>query len=187
MALAPGDGRVPVIYEYRDLKLESGVVVPDVLVGVHEESGDVLTVPAQSTPKIKESRSAPKEAVLEARVPREFQDILGLLAEHFDANEKKLTPALIRFYLRSAVEDPRLGRRLARLSEARLAQGVRRARLRVRCESELAEKVEAVANELPGSNQSDLVRGAVLAAKEDVLDQRAARRAEKLGAVAAAV
>jgi len=36
-------------------------------------------------------------------------------------------------------------------------------------------------------SQSDWVRGAILAAKEDVLDGRASRRTEQLEAVAAAV
>ncbi len=37
------------------------------------------------------------------------------------------------------------------------------------------------------TNQSDLMRGAIIAAKEDVLDHRARRRSQQLEAVAAAV
>ena len=47
VALAPELGRVPVVYEYRDLTLDSGATVRSVLVGVHEESGDVLVVPGE--------------------------------------------------------------------------------------------------------------------------------------------
>lgn len=60
-ALAPELGRVPVVYRYRDLTLDSGTEVRSVLVGVHEESGDILVIPAQSTPRIKEAREAAKE------------------------------------------------------------------------------------------------------------------------------
>jgi hypothetical protein len=37
VALAPERGKVPVVFEYRDLTLDSGVVVKDVLVGVAAE------------------------------------------------------------------------------------------------------------------------------------------------------
>ncbi len=187
VAIAPGHGRVPVIYEYRDVELESGTVVHDVLVGVHQASSEVLVFPAQSTPKVKESRALWKEEVLEARVPRELDDILRLLADHFGASEKKFSPALIRFYLHAAVEDRRLARRLVRLADGRLARGPRRSRLRVRWGSALSAKVDAMTDDFPGTSQSDLVRGAIVAAKEDILDRRAVRRAKKLEAVAAAV
>ncbi|WP_425154535.1 hypothetical protein [Candidatus Palauibacter sp.] len=58
-ALAPGRGRVKVVYEYRTIQLEkSDATVRDVLVGVDAETGEVLTVPAQSTPKLKAARAA---------------------------------------------------------------------------------------------------------------------------------
>jgi len=47
--------------------------------------------------------------------------------------------------------------------------------------------VHRLAESFPDANQSDLLRGVIIAAKEDVLDGRASRRAEKLEAVAVAV
>ena len=82
IALAPGEGRVPVVYEYRDITLDSGVTVREVLVGVREDTKDVLVVPAQSAPRIKAQRDAAKDATIEARVPRELEDVLGLIAAH---------------------------------------------------------------------------------------------------------
>lgn len=187
VALAPKVGRVPVVYRYRDLTLDSGVLVKDVLVGVHEETDQVLAIPAQSTPRIKEARETSKEDVLEARVPRELEDVLALLADHFRVTVKKFSPALIRFYLHSAIEHPPLARRIDRLSRGPLARGRLRSRIRVRCEARLCAEVERLANGFDQSSQSDLVRGAILAAKEDVLDRRARGRAEKLRAVAAAI
>ena len=58
-ALAPERGRVEVVYEYRTVELgKSKVTVESVLVGVSAETGEVLTVPAQSTPKLKAARVA---------------------------------------------------------------------------------------------------------------------------------
>ena len=187
VALAPGLGRVPVVYRYQDLRLDSGIVVPGVLVGVHEPSGAVLVVPAQSAARIKEEREATKEEILEARVPRELQDVLALLAEHFGVNPRRFAPALIRFYLHAAVEQRPLAKRLARLARAPLARGRLAGRIKVRCEPRLAEGLERVGGSLADASPSELVRGAIVAAKEDVLDGRGGRRYEQLEAVAAAV
>ena len=67
VALAPDRGKVPVVYRYRDLVLDSGVTVKDVLVGVDEATDEVLAVPAQSTPKIKLARQASKEETFSVR------------------------------------------------------------------------------------------------------------------------
>jgi hypothetical protein len=177
---------VPIVYRYRDLTLDSGTAVRSVLVGVHEESDAVLVVPAQSTPRIKEAREAAKEDTLEARVPRELEDILALLADHFSVAPKKFSPALIRFYLHSAVSSPPLARRLEKLSRTRLAHGKRSTRIRVRCEATLSEQLSRLAAASGQANQSDLMRGVILAAKQDVLDNRARKRVQQLEAVAAA-
>ena len=48
-------------------------------------------------------------------------------------------------------------------------------------------RLQELAASLGGASQSDLLRGAVVAAKEGVLDGRAPRRARQLAAVASAV
>ena len=187
VGLAPELGRVPVVYRYRDLTLDSGIEVKGVLVGVHEDTDQVLVIPAQSGPRIKEAREAVKEEVLEARIPRELEDVLALLADRYRVTSKKFTPALLRFYLHSAAGHPPLARRLHRLSRMPLAKGTLCGRIRVRCGPRLCAEVAGLAAAFEHASQSDFVRGAILAAKEDVLDRRATRRAEQLEAVAAAV
>ncbi|HSG07356.1 MAG TPA: hypothetical protein VLA36_03295 [Longimicrobiales bacterium] len=187
VALAPGLGRVPVVFRYRTLTLDSGARIASVLVGVHEESDEVLVIPAQSAARIKEVRGTSKEEILEARVPRELEDVLAMVAEHYHVTTRRFSPALIRFYLQSATEQPPLARRLSRLARHPLAQGRLAGRIKVRCESRLTVGLERLAGVLGDASQSDLVRGAIMAAKEDVLDGRASRRAEQLEAVAAAV
>jgi hypothetical protein len=187
LALAPERGRVPVVYRYRDITLDSGATVRHVLVGVDEESDEVLVIPSQSTPRIKEAREAAKEEVLEARVPRELEDVLALVADRYGVSPKKFSPALIRYYLHAAAIHPPLARRLDRLSRVPLARGRRSARIRVRCEASLSREVALMAAGFADASQSDLVRGAIVAVKEDVLDNRAKRRVEELEAVAAAV
>lgn len=187
-ALAPGRGRVPIVYEYRTVHLEeTGVDVPDVLVGVCAETGEILTIPAQSTPRLRRARRASKEETFQVRLPAQLQDALWLLADHYQARAKKFAPALIRFYLEQAVAQRGLARRLARLSRSPTAVDGPRRRLTVRTDARLLRNVDRLMSEMNGISRSDLVCGAIVAAKQDVLDGRAPARADKLGAVARAV
>lgn len=185
-ALAEGRGRVGIVYEYRDITLDSGVRVRNVLVGVDEETGEVLTIPAQSAPKIRSAREGLKDATFTVRLPSELDDLLWLVSDHFRVNPSKFTPALIRFYLDEATEKPGLARRLVRLAEGPLARQKLTQKVTLRTRSRLLEKVRTIA-ERNDSTQSDLVRGAVIAAKEDVIDGKAKRRADRLRSLAAAV
>jgi hypothetical protein len=90
------------VYRYQDLTLDSGTVVKDVLVGVAEDTGEVLSIPSQSTPKIKLARSAAKEETFSVRIPRELDDLIWLMAAELGANPAKFGAALIRFYLHGA-------------------------------------------------------------------------------------
>ncbi len=63
------------MFEYRDLILDSGGVVKDVLVGVAEDTREVLSIPAQSTPRIKLARHAAKDETFSVRIPFEVNDV----------------------------------------------------------------------------------------------------------------
>lgn len=186
MALAPGRGKVPVVYRYRDLVLDSGVVVKDVLVGVTEDTDEVVTIPAQSTPKIRLSRQRAKDETFSVRIPGELDDVLWGVSHELGANPTKFHSALIRFYLHEAVDQPAFARRLKRLSSSRLASKASRTKLTLRSNGALLREVRRV-EEREGVSRSDLVRGAVLAAKEDVFDRPAKNRIAQLKAIADAV
>lgn len=187
-ALAPERGRVEVVYEYRTVELEkSNATVRNVLVGVDAETGEVLTVPAQSTPRLKAARDATKEKAMSVRMPRELDDVLHLVADHYHAAPKQFASAVIRYYLTLASSDADMARRLSALSKSRLATGRCRKNLRLRVQPELLVWLREVTVATEGATRSDLVRGAIMAAKEDVLDDRARQRQRALGAIAQAV
>ena len=186
VALAPGRGKVPVVFEYRTLTLDSGVVVEDVLVGVAEDTGEVLTVPAQSTPRIQLARQAAKDETFSVRIPRELSDVLWGISHELGANPTKFHSAMIRFYLHEAADDRAMARRLKKLSTSDLAAKAARIKLTLRSDSGLLDRVRQV-EEREGVSRSDLVRGAVVAAKEDVFDRPRKGRLAQLRAIAEAV
>ena len=186
VALAPSGGKVPVVFEYRDLTLDSGLVVRDVLVGVAEDSGEVLTVPSQSTPRIKLARQAAKDETFSVRIPLELNDVLWGVSYELGANPSKFNSALIRFYLHEAASDRTVARRLKRLSSSGLAAKPSVAKLTLRSDTDLLSRVRRV-EERESVSRSELVRGAVVAAKEDVFDKPKKRRLAELRAIAEAV
>ena len=188
-ALAPnGRGWVPVTYEYRTVRLEkTGVDVPNVLVGVDDESGETLVVPSQSTPRLKTAREQVKEEVFQVKIPHELDDVLVVLADRFGASPSKFTPALLRFYLTEASESRKLTGRLVKLSRSRLAKGRTGARLSFRSSLEFKSRVKQASKYVAGANSSVLTRGAIIAAKEDLLDGKSKSRTKKLEAVAKAL
>lgn len=188
VALAPDRGRVEIVYRYRPIELEgTGVTVRDVLVGVDPDTDEILTVPAQSTPKLKAARETRKDVVMSVRVPRELDDVLALVADRCHTGPEQFAPALIRYYLAAAASDAGLARRLGKLGKSRLATGRCGTSLRLRVRRELHEAIDRLASSAEGVNMSVLVRGAIVAAKEDVLDGRARARTRELGAIARAV
>lgn len=187
-ALAPERGRVESVYEYRTVELErSKATVRNVLVGVDTETGEVLTVPAQSTPKLKAVREAKKAEVMSVRMPRELDDVLHLVADRYRVAPRQFAPAVIRYYLTLARVDAGMARRLNTLSRSRLATGRCRKDLRLRVPPELLAWLRDVAVATGGATRSAMVRGAIVAAKEDVLDDRARKRQRHLEAIARAV
>ena len=130
---------------------------------------------------------ARKEVVMSVRVPRELCDVLDLVAEHLHTEVDQFTPALIRYYLAAAASNESLARRLCKLSKSRLATGKLNGSLRLRIRRDLHDTVWQLASTEEGVNMSDLVRGAILAAKQDVLDGRGQARKKTLAALAQAV
>lgn len=186
VALSPERGKVPIVFVYRDLTLDSGVVVEDVLVGVAEDSGEVLAVPAQSTPRIKLARLAGKDETFSVRIPFELIDILWGVSYELGANPTKFNPALIRFYLHEATDHRTMARRLKKLSISDLAAKTSKSRLTLRSSADLLSRVKQV-EERDGVSRSELVRGAVIAVKEDVFDRPKKARLAQLRAIAEAV
>jgi hypothetical protein len=92
----------------------------------------------------------------------------------------------MRFYLREAVGSATLAKRLSRLSGSDLASLKRATKLTLRSDDTLLAAVKVLEKRLNVS-RSDLVRGAVVAAKQDVLEHRAKARTAQLKVIADAV
>jgi hypothetical protein len=159
--------KVATTFEYRTLELKSPrAAVSDVLVAVCDECGEVAGIPHQSTPKIAAARD--RELVkFEARVPRELEDALGLIAAKFHARPDALSAPLFRFYLREVGRDESLARMVTELSHDRLAMAPNLGRISVGVVRPLWDAAWGRARAAGIRNKSELARGLILAAAVD--------------------
>jgi hypothetical protein len=179
--------RVKTQFAVRTVRLaETGLDVPDVLAAVCDECGGVAAIPAQSAPKLKEARERRKAEELEARIPSHLDDVVHLLSDHFAAAVASFRPSLLRFYLREVASDADLADRVKVLAGSDLAQGRARARVSLRAPEGLLRDVRGRARQAGIASDADLIRGILLAAKEDVLEGGAPERRMRLGGAAQA-
>jgi hypothetical protein len=164
----------------------SGIVVPGVLVHTCDDCGAIVAIPAQSTPRIREMRVPTKEEQLEARIPTHLEDVMYMLAHDFQTSVQAFRPAVLRFYLGELLKDPALPERVRLLAGSDLADAPARARVSLRVPAELLAAARAQARAAGIAKDSDLVRGLLLAAKEDVLDGRHEERILRLSGAAQA-
>ena len=120
-------------------------------------------------------------------MPRELEDALHLVADRHRATPRQFVPALIRYYLAQASSDRSVARRLCKSSTNPLAAGACRANLRLRVKPELFRWMSEIEAADADVTKSDLVRGAIVAAKEDVLDARSEQRLRELEVFARAI
>jgi hypothetical protein len=179
--------RVETRFEVRTVRLpESGIDVPDVLAAACMECGETAAIPAQSSPRLKEARERRKAEELEARIPTHLDDVVHLLADHYAAAVASFRPSLLRFYLREVAGDDVFAARVKALSATELARGRARSRVSLRAPEELLRSARERARAAGIDSDADLIRGILLAAKEDVLEGRAPERHLRLGGAAQA-
>lgn len=159
------------VFAYRDVPLEkSGVTATNVLVGVCTSCDTIASIPQQSAARLKDVRRPPPKKT-EVRISRELQDVLFMLATEYGGVPKAFGGAVVRYYLRQARHDPKLARRLARLAQSPEAAGIADARLSF---AAVPSWYEDLKRELPSvalPDRSALVRGVIVAAKEDAFDK----------------
>lgn len=181
---AAGVGAHMVVRTYR--MRPSEIDVPGVLVYVCDRCDSVVALPAQSSARLYEAKQPRKEEQLEARIPTHLEDVIYMLAYDFQASVQTFRPALLRFYLVELTKDPALAERARQLAASELADAPARARVSLRVPTELLAAAREAARGAGIARDSDLVRGLLLAAKEDVLDGRHPERVLRLGGAAQA-
>ena len=165
---------------------ESGIDVPGVLVSVCDQCDAIVALPHQSSVRLGEVRVRRKDESLEARIPTHLEDVIHLIADRYEAPVQAFRPGLLRFYLREVARDAEFAGRVRELANSDLAQAPARARVSLRASQELLAEARQQARGAGIGTDAEMLRGILLAAKEDVLDRANKQRILRLGGAAQA-
>jgi hypothetical protein len=150
------------VYQYRSVLLaKTKVSVPNVLVGVCRVCDQTISLPAQSTPRIKEAR---EREVKEhnARIPLELEDRLNMMAHSLDIRPEPFKGAVCRYALSRIVRDKRFAQRVWKNAISADARGTPGGRVKFRSEASLPREAKAVALDAGIDDLSTILRGAIL-------------------------
>ncbi len=162
----------------------------NILAGVCDTCGNVIAIPAQSTPAIRAARrAAPKS--LEANVPGIFADMLDLVASRIDETASPdLKRSLIALGAHELVSGKEGARKLGLLYKAaKLAfpekRGVPRRRISFKVSPRTMENLRKLARDAD-ITQTEVITSLAYGFKHDVIDRKDARRIKMLQALAVA-
>lgn len=174
-------------FEYRTFSLEvPRIDVPDVLVAVCSVCDRIAAVPYQSSPRLNEARRS-AEAPLEARIPRHLEDVLAVVASYYGRNDSEFRGVVLRYYLNALADSEELAQHVRELASADLAQGRAGERLSLKVQKPVLSRAWEMARTAGMRSKTDMVKGAILAAADDLDNRKGKRRREILTEMAASV
>ncbi|HEX6370129.1 MAG TPA: hypothetical protein VF006_14505 [Longimicrobium sp.] len=180
-------GAVETRFEYRTYSLERPRVdVPDVLVAVCTTCDRTVGVPYQSSPRLNEARKV-AEAPLEARIPRHLDDVLAVVASHYGRNDSEFRGVIVRYYLHALAESSTFARHVRALAMGDLGQGSADERLSLKIQRPVLSRAWETARSAGMRSRTEMVKGAIIAAAEDLEGRRGKKRRETLAEMAASV
>lgn len=181
------EGVVETRFEYRTYPLNKPRVdVPGVLVAVCTVCDAIVAVPYQSSPRLNEARKA-AEAPLEARIPRHLEDVLAVVASHYGRNDSEFRSVIVRFYLHALGESDALARHIRDLARDDLARGLADERLSLKVQKPVLARAWDSARNAGMRSKTDMVKGAIIAAAEDLDSREGRKRRDALTEMAASV
>ncbi len=176
VAICDADGRVSTTFKYRDVPFsDSSGTAKQILVGVCDRCGKVVSIPPQSTPAIKASRTV-ADVPIEAMLPAVYLDALDLACYRIDpSTTPDFRKRLLLYYLHRSSRNKTSIQRLARaikrtdkiFSGAAAISGKRRLSMKV---SPAVSRMVDLLAEATKSSKTDLIKGTVVQIREGIVE-----------------
>lgn len=146
----------------------------DILAAACDHCGHIVSIPQQSTPRIKEALNTKKHSI-EVRLPRHLLDILLLASDRFEiGNPEQLKDSLIRHYIGRVESDKELIKSIKKLSQSNFAKGAGY-RLSLKVNDAIFERFERI-RKSTALNKTQIVKGLILLINEDILQHPLKKR-----------
>jgi hypothetical protein len=160
--------------------------VSGVLVGQCDVCDQIVSIPQQSSPRIKEVINSKKYS-LEVRLPIHLLDILILASDQFEVEAPEQSKdSLLRYYIALAGDDKKIAEKIKGLSTSDFGKGSGY-RLTLRLNGILYTRFERLMKQTK-LNKTQLIKGLILQINEDILQKPEKKRItelEKLMAISA--
>jgi hypothetical protein len=174
------EGIKAITYIYRDFVLKNGRRVPNVLQGVCSTCDSVVSIPAQSTPKIQDAIHE-KSLPLEIRVPPILEDVLYSIGQTSHLDTSVALKCLIQYYSNKIVQEKenKVGSFIVSINNKQPSWfGTKRSRLSLKISFAISEKIRSISQQL-SLNKSEYITGILVMAKEELLENRKGKEAKK--------
>ena len=170
---------VATTFQIKSVPLSSGKgIVNDILCASCDICGSIVSIPQQSSPRIKETLNNKKSSI-EVRLPRHLLDILLLASDHFDiGNPELLKDPLIRYYIGLAEKDKQVLKNIKKLSQSEFAKGSG-FRLSLKVNEVIRDRFESI-RKVTSLNKTQIVKGLILQINEDILQRPMKKRINEL-------
>lgn len=159
-------------FRFASYKYQS-VAIPDILQGFCDECGDSVSIPHQSSDKIKSFREQQQYKPIEIRVPKHFNDILISIGSHnkISVRPNRLCRLVSELYLSKVKlsKGNRIRRRILESLDDNLAKGKSDSRLSYT----LPYKSFTVLHDFSKKEKkhtTTIIKGIIITAKHDLLD-----------------
>lgn len=190
-ALCDVDGLVGTTFAYRDVPFDDGSgVVHDILVGVCDECGKVVSIPPQSTPAIKAARDR-SDVPLEAMLPAAYLDALSLACYRIDPNTSPdFRKRLLMFYVHEFATDRAKSAQIACLFQEtlQLFAGSEQAAKRKRLSMKISPRISSEFDDLVRSaklSKTDVIKSMIGQIRKDIVEPKRPKQLKALQALAA--
>ncbi|CAI0767682.1 Uncharacterised protein [Serratia quinivorans] len=181
-------GRTMATYRLRDVDFSDRCgTVRNILAAVCNQCNAVVSVPAQSTPRIKSEFEQAKSA-LEVRVPAHYLDILNVATQKIDDSlDENFHKTLILYYLHALTTGRYQQQELKTLLGSELANAKSSKRLSMKVSQKQLAELNSIMEQQSLTRNSDVVKAVILKIYQDLVQEKNLGILPELRNVAAAL
>ncbi|CAI1656669.1 hypothetical protein [Serratia proteamaculans] len=166
-------GKSMATYRLRDVDFsDRRGTVKNILAAVCNQCDAVVSIPAQSTPRVKSEFEQTKSA-LEVRVPAHYLDILNVATQKIDASlDEDFHKILILYYLHALATGRYQQQELKTLLDSELAKAKSSKRLSMKVSKKQLEELNSIMEQQNLTRSSDVVKAVILKIYQDLVQEK---------------
>lgn len=174
-----------VTYKLKDVPVDdSNISVKNILVGVCDCCGDVVSIPKQSTPAIQKIIRQARKPV-ESRVPAHMLDILNMACEVVGA-DTGFQSSIVKYYVHRYAQRPSDLETLVSAQASELAQGKADKRLSLKG-AYINEEIDSLKAACHFKSKGDVLKSVIVNIYNDVVEHKNPAMIKELKGIVASV